>query len=573
MMHTHSERPPRLARFARSPLAWIAVLVTLGPALSCAKPHATRGIGLVDPTIAIAPGQTAGLFVGVQRFTSTPPPSDVEYAVDDAVDLATIFAERIVDAKRIVIAIAGEPRKPSSKAALQKLRDDGANVVNATKENVEHFLEQQATAAGGRGELIVSFATHGFTDEGVPYVLAANSSFEDHDSAISAARVLDIAAGAGRSFIVLDACRERMSSVRGGSHRVDTRAPLLSAMRTVAGQVVFAPAAGKVTIDNDHDRNGVFSGAILGGLRGGATCDGGYVTVDALRDYVEERMMRWMRRHYPDAEPPAIQVNIDGESGKMPIGKCDAGPRIGRVDHTPSSIDVFDTAGTRLWGQKFEDAVIATKNVQPENIVVVATAHRISAFDAQQNELWSRDMSHEMFIDTLIVQKLLHGNPANQILVLATGDRASRIAMWAADGAPGGTYEHPERLIDVLPMRRTSNSGWKLVTASKNILLLFDPKNLERPIWRGDIHPAERTIRHLSTDDQNHDGNLDIVLTLASGHTLYVDLEGQRIASVADGDTRFERLAPQQHPASARRPVSARVPRTASARKSRTTKQ
>jgi hypothetical protein len=554
-MRTDSERPPRLARLARSPLVWIAVLVTLGCLMRGVRVK-TRGMSLVSevPPVA-APRETAALFVGVQRFTSTPPPADVPYAVDDAVDLASSFARRIGDKTHIAIAISGEPQKPASKEALRKLREAGATVVEATKENVQQLLEQQARIAAA-GELIVSFATHGFTHDGVPYVLASTSSFEDQQSAISTAEILDIAARAKRSFVVLDACRDRISVVRGGSHRVDTRAPPIGEMRKYAGQVVFAPAAGRTTEDEFRDKNGVFTGAILSGLHGGAACDmRGYVTVDTLRDYVEQRMMRWLKRRYDDAEPPAIQVNIDGDAGSMPLATCNAGPGIARVEHTDSSIDAFDTGGHHLWGKRFEDAVIDADVAKPDNIVIALTAHHVQVFDATGIELWKADLGKDVFGETLLIQRLIRGAKQNQIVVLATGDGGSTIAMWDADGTARGAYHHPEHLRDVQEVRLTTRHGWKLVAVSKSSVLMLDPKKLTQPLWLGVVQPAGAAIRSLSTDDPNHDEKLDLAITLASGGTLYVDFDGRRMAGGDADDTRFEPL--HQRPASARRSDSA----------------
>lgn len=530
-MRTDSERPLRLTRLARSPLAWIGLLVTVGCLMRGARQIGCRGVVPAGPSSpANASKEPAGLFVGVQRFTSALPPADVEYAVDDAVDLAWAFADRFDDKRRIAIAISGEPHKPASKHALQQLRDEGATVLEATKENVQRLLERQAGLAGA-GDLIVSFATHGFTQDGVPYVLASTSTLEDSHSAISAAEVLDIAARAKRSFVVLDACRNRITVVRGPAHRVDTRAPRIDVLRKYAGQVVFAPAAGRTTEDELRDRNGVFTGAILAGLHGGAACDRrGYITVDALRDYVEQRMLRWLKHRYDDAEPPAIQVNIDGDAGAMPLAKCDAGPTLGEPGLTSYSVDAFDTAGHLLWSKRFEDAVIDAHVAELENILLVATAHHVHAFDAAGAELWTAGVGKGLFATRLLVERLLRAEQQSQVVVLATGDSGSTISIWDADGGVRGAYHDDQQLRDVQPVRVTTRHAWKLMASSKSSLLMLNPREPASPLWMGIVQPAGATIRKLWTDDQNHDEKLDIAVTLSSGATIYLDFDGRRLA-------------------------------------------
>ena len=82
---------------------------------------------------SFSPEQSAGLFVGVSEFFDPDgQPSGtiqgIEYAVDDAVDLAELFAFnlQLVRPKNVVLALSGAPKKESSRAALAKLKAEGA---------------------------------------------------------------------------------------------------------------------------------------------------------------------------------------------------------------------------------------------------------------------------------------------------------------------------------------------------------------------------------------------------------------------------------------------------------------
>ena len=541
-MSTASKRFPRLARLTRSPYVWVAVMVVAGFVMYH-RPKAAlmRGVTLLgSPTAAPAsPAQTTGLFVGVQQFTSTPPPDDVRYAVDDAVDLATAFAGRVIEPTRIVLALSGTPVKKSSVAALEKLRSSGARVVEATKEKIERSLEEQTKEAGS-GELIVSFATHGFSEDGSAYVLASGSSFEEPGSAISTASVLETASSAGRSFVVLDACRERISSARARRHRVDTRAPLLEKMRRYHGQVVFAPAAGKYTYDGE--RNGIFTEAIIDGMQQ-AKCSDGYVTVPALQAFVETRVRHWLKHHHHDDSPPAIQVNSDGE-GVLALASCRPPIEMARVTRTSSSIDAFDAAEKHLWGKRFESAVFDAQLAKTDDVAVALIGHRVVAFDNTGNELWSDDLGPHWWPDKLLVDRWLRGVKHSEVLVVARGDGGSRISLYDIDGTSRGAYEHPDRFVDVLPVRETSHHGWRVVAASATSVLMFEPKELADAVWRGVVRPRANAIRHIATGDRDGDGHFDLAVTLASGKTLYVDFEGHRIGGAGDGDEGFELVAP-----------------------------
>ena len=224
---------------------------------------------------------SAALFVGVRRFTHDHTLTEVKYAVDDAIDLASVLAldrkVSLVTPGRVVLALSGTPQKPESQQRLDDLVAAGATVAAASQADILTLVARQAGLAGKDGLLILSFASHGFSRDGTPYVLAASSLFEHPETSISTAKLLDIAAGsdAARSLIFLDACRERVST---GKRAIDAEgagaAPLIDGMTHVDGQVVFyAAAAGKFAYDDDENKNGVFTSAVIEGLRCKAATD------------------------------------------------------------------------------------------------------------------------------------------------------------------------------------------------------------------------------------------------------------------------------------------------------------
>ncbi len=119
--------------------------------------------------------QSAALFVGVRYFTHDETLAEVRYAVDDAVDLAFVFAldrnVRLVDAGRVVLALSGEPQKPESQQKLDALRAAGATIREAGETDILALLERQSRSVRKKGILIVSISTHGFNADGLHYLL------------------------------------------------------------------------------------------------------------------------------------------------------------------------------------------------------------------------------------------------------------------------------------------------------------------------------------------------------------------------------------------------------------------
>jgi hypothetical protein len=306
-------------------------------ALSVATVSAIAGVIPYDPQrradIAepVAPLDSAALFVGIREFSFDETLSEVKYAVDDAIDLAYLLAlERtphLVEAKRVVLALSGDPQKPQSQRNLEALKAAGATVRSASQSDVLKLLEQQAGAVGRNGVLIVAFATHGVNYEGTQYLLTASSMLQHRETSITETKVRDIVAQARvpRALILIDACRAALTSDTRNGPDPRSAAALLRDLAAISGQVVFSAAApGAYAYDDDGRRNGVFTATVIDGLRCGAATDRrGYVTVDTLRAYVEDRVLEWIRKNHrdPDAKQ-ATQIQSEGRSSAMPLTIC-----------------------------------------------------------------------------------------------------------------------------------------------------------------------------------------------------------------------------------------------------------
>jgi hypothetical protein len=280
----------------------------------------------------IDPMQSAALFVGVRDFPYDSSLTPVTYAVDDAVDLAfelTLTRQpALVDPKRVVLALSGEPQKAESQEKLRALLGAGVTRKSAGQSDILNLLESQSRLVGSGGILIAAFATHGVSDEGTQYLLTASSLLAHyHRTSLTDAEIRDIVTsnGVDRSLIFVDACRERLTKDRRNGD-VDPRSAsgLMRAMSKIHGQAMLSAAVmGGYAYDDDVRRNGVFTATVIEGLRCGAnTNEAGFVTVETLHSYVEEHVLAWLRAHKDPAVKKATQWLSEGDSKELPLAVC-----------------------------------------------------------------------------------------------------------------------------------------------------------------------------------------------------------------------------------------------------------
>jgi hypothetical protein len=528
------------------------------------------------------PDHSAALFIGVRQFGDRTI-AEVPYAADDAVDLAYAFAlegkQPLVHPSSVVLALSGEPRKIRSLEKLRELLSAGATRTGADRIEILKRLETQTHRVGRDGIFILSVASHGFSDEGVPYVLASSSRLNNRATAIPTTKILDLAAGTSipRSVVFLDACRERVTSVRGTASQPWSRAPLLEGMAKANGQVVFyAAGAGQYAFDDDRQRNGVFTENVLAGLRCKAERDDrGDVTAGTLSDYVEKHVRLWVHRHHRDAvQRHATQVSLDGDTRKMPLAVCGGAPltpgsQPGRVDVEGTLLRVVGDSGMPLWKHRLSativQAAIADLEGDGQKEVVAAAGGKIFVFGATGAELWSADTNAPanyadagpMTVRTFTIGRLSHKRQ-QQIVALSSDDEghASRLSILGNSGLTGG-YWHPGPLQHVAIGARTTHHAPKIIVTGINrdlrsllhvkgavaSVFLLDPKKVsgEAPpyhgklgsgsqVWYGYVLPATQTIKALDVVSVDSGGKRDISLSTTHGHIL-LDFEGKTLDS------------------------------------------
>ena len=503
--------------------------------------------------------QSAALFVGVSRFTSDSV-AEVPYAVDDAVDLAYVFAlERrvsLVPPRRVVLALSGRPVKPQSRERLRALREAGADVRAADAAGIRTALREQTALAGRDGILILAVATHGFLREGSGYLLGASSVIRDPATMLPASDIFEMIASspAQRSLVFIDACRERMvSGTRSALGSPMSAAPIVRRLNHTRGQAVFyAAAAGQWAYPDPVARNGVFTNAVIGGMKCGAAKVRGVVTAETLASYVERSVHAWIHDNRDPNVGSATQVSMDGEARNMALAQCWAsGPGSGPVRATASGTTVraFSDKNELLWQRDVGSVVTHAEAIDLDadgrREVVFATRDAVTALDDTGKPLWS---AREAMNLTTFVTGDLFRQHTNEVVALWNDEdsSASRLAVYAPDGSRLGMFDAKARLDRVTIARPTNRHAPRIVATSGNMLLVFDPKRLAagKPLWSGRVSPRAGAIESIEIVDGNGDGKNDIMLTAASGATVFVDFTGHVIR--ADSGTHFQRLAPRR---------------------------
>ena len=299
-------------------------------------PPDARGARLVSlpremrSSLSFDASDSAGLFVGVRSFEDGDFP-EVPYAVDDAVDLANLFVFELdlISPAKATLALAGEPQKEESRKFLQKLKQKGARIEDAGQSDIYRLLNEQRKATAPGGIFLVSFATHGYSADGIQFLATTDSlASRIKRTGIAMNEVFDeVARAKTRKLIVLiDACRERLlGNARAGG--VDPNSAMgeafVNAMAAATGQVVLSGATlGGYTYDDNVRRNGVFTAAVIDGLLGGADAnEQGLITVDNLARFVNWQVQAWVDENRPDhsAVSGDIEVRLGGAAGRMPL--------------------------------------------------------------------------------------------------------------------------------------------------------------------------------------------------------------------------------------------------------------
>lgn len=202
----------------------------------------------------------------------------------------------------------------------------GARTERPRLREVYRLATELSQSDGERGLFLLSVATHGLSDQGGDYLVAADS-LRDHllKTGIEVKDLFDKAAKsmARRRLVLLDACRERLSEGTSSLAGAAMSKSFAGAISRATGLTVLSAATvGGYAYDDTSQQNGVFSGALVAGLRGAAPADErGFITVATLAQYAQERVLAWVRIHRQEHldQSRGIQKTSDEWAEQLPL--------------------------------------------------------------------------------------------------------------------------------------------------------------------------------------------------------------------------------------------------------------
>jgi hypothetical protein len=354
----------------------------------------SRSISVVPEEARIEKGfkasESVGVFVGVRHFEDKKF-AEVPYAVDDAVDLAYLFSIELelVHPRHVVLAIKGIPQKPESQDRLETLRSSGAAIKTPTLSGIYEILETHFPTSGTEGLLILSVASHGFSAQGEDYLVASDSR-RNHISStgIKVAEVLDDVARAKspRRIVLLDACRERLSSeTRAGGADKESKMgeAFAKAIANAEGQVILSGTTlGGYSYDDHKKQNGVFSAAVKSGLLGRAEPnEEGFITASSLVSYTNNQVIEWVKqnRSGETGNVRGIESRLGGEAAGMPLA-VDPEYVYKRNEHFLEVLK-FHMDGRNITGRMYDEIARALRDADRKKLKpLVARLKKLEAY-------------------------------------------------------------------------------------------------------------------------------------------------------------------------------------------------
>ncbi len=213
---------------------------------------------------------SVGIFIGIERFLpGNDRPEPVDYAADDATDLAYFFVKErpaeLLPPTRTLLLLSGRPHKAQSLQRLQELQRDatvilaeGAVCLDAAMINRE--LDRHAPEVGRDGILILSIATHGMTVGNQQLLLTSDSALSQPKGVTTGRMLQALRGGPGRRLLLfVDACRTPQDGRPLAFEDVDLPAGYAILSASSPRRQALARAG-----------NGLFTRAVLEGLHCGA---------------------------------------------------------------------------------------------------------------------------------------------------------------------------------------------------------------------------------------------------------------------------------------------------------------
>lgn len=299
----------KLPRFTQLAVQLFSILFFLNIQHSA---QGAEGLGFAPQNPEIAIKGNAGVFIGINSFEFSKAMS-LNYAVNDAIAMAHafVFDLRLIPAMNCWLLIDGEPTGESAVAQLKALKDAGVEPTKGTKTKLIIGLKQAADVAKADSDLLVYYvSSHGFEEEGVPYVLGADSYptlLKDTGLKVSVFDELFKRSTAKKKILFIDACRETSGGTKGGGQ---SAAALFSqSFDDAQGQATLMSCdSGQKSYEAEEHKLGIFTHYVVKNLKEGNEGDSrGLVTLGSLSEYVAREVHNWAKRNRSSSAEKELQ--------------------------------------------------------------------------------------------------------------------------------------------------------------------------------------------------------------------------------------------------------------------------
>jgi hypothetical protein len=231
-----------------------------------------------------------------------------------------------------------------------------------------------------------------------------------------------------------------------------------------------------------------------------------------------------------------VSVTVEGNADSMRLSHCWT-PVIKnkrnpfRAFSDDTTVSVLGWKDAPLWQQHVSERVRFANVVDFDrdgwNEVVVGTSDRIAVFDRNAKPLWNVSGQGQT-LSALFADRLIWGDREGQALAFwSGGGKPSRLELYKEGGRLVASYSAGSEWQNVAVDRPTARHALRIVIASTDRVLVFEPKNIAE--GKPTSWPIAEGIARMEIIDHGNEGVRDIAVSTVKGKTHYFDFYGKTL--------------------------------------------
>ncbi len=336
--------------------------------------------------------------------------------------------------------------------------------ARATRDVVLAELQKVVGRADGDDLVLVHFSCHGQLVGGRPHLLLHDTPRGEEAIVAKGLRLTDVLATLhqGRSrwtAILLDACHMGLGLDPETAASTPRFQDMLGGFALLAGST-----EGQITQDSEKKRSGVFTAALLEGLRGAAAGPSGGVQFSALAHHVQRRVAAWRRSAEGVAKLAAQTPVVRMEVADVPLL---SGLEVTEIDpgHVP-----------RLFGLvSGESSAIRSSAFSPDGrwVATASEDYLVRLWDAETGKPHGDGFVHENMV---VGVAFVHGEP-----LLASLTTSGWLRFWRPEETE--PLEPPKQTSETVTAFAFSPAGPRFAVAAIDRLHVYEGRRQTEPSW------------------------------------------------------------------------------------------